>query len=58
MVTGWVRAGYASTTIHTAWSYAASVLREARLDGLLHGDPTEGVRLPPKPRGKVVPFDR
>lgn len=56
MVTGWVRAGYAPTTIHTAWSYAASVLREARLDGLLHGDPTEGVRLPPKPRGKVVPL--
>ena len=56
MVTGWVNDGYAATTIHTAWSYVVSVLREARLDGLLHGDPTEGVRLPQKPRAKVVPL--
>lgn len=56
MVTGWVHAGYASSTIHTSWSYVTSILREARLDGLLEGTPGEGVRLPPKPHDKVVPL--
>lgn len=56
MVSGWVRAGYAPATIRTAWSYVASILREARLDGLLAGDPAEGVKLPPKQRPRVVPL--
>lgn len=56
VVTGWVQTGYAPSTIRTAWSYVTSILREARLDGLLTGDPTEGVRLPPKGRGRLVPL--
>lgn len=56
VVTGWVAAGYSPSTIRTAWSYVVSVLREARLDGLITGTPTEGVRLPVKPRPQVAPL--
>lgn len=56
MVTAWVRAGYAPTTIRTAWSYVTSIMREARLDGLTGTNPCEGVKLPPKPHQPVVPL--
>lgn len=55
IVTGW-SGTHAPATVRVAWSHVTSILKQARLDGLLAHNPAEGVRLPPKPSTKIVPL--
>lgn len=55
MVAEWSRR-LAPATVRVAWSHVTSILRQARLDGLLTGNPAEGVRLPAKPHNPIRPL--
>lgn len=55
VVSDWA-ATHAPSTVRVAWSHLTSILRQARLDGLLAGNPAEGVRLPPKPGERIRPL--
>jgi len=46
-------AAYAPSTVRVTYSYLTGMLRTALADGLLEADPTVGVRLPPKPKGRL-----